>query len=253
MTTDEQSAFIAAIVASQDDDLPRLVYADWLDEHGQSERAALIRVQCELRRVELECDEYLKSDIGHDYPPRAKCAARLHDLRCREKELIRSTDPEMWSLYYKACWPPSRFTFRRGFLDTVRCEVGDWIGEPCPNCIDQGADYDTGIVECGRCDCTGEIGRMGPTILQDFPTVRRVELDDKDLYWNGRAYCWFTDARNPPHNSVPHSAELPDKLFRLLPTGDVSGGDRWFGWESRAEAETALSDACIRFAKEDVH
>jgi uncharacterized protein (TIGR02996 family) len=43
-------ALLAAIRAAPDDDAPRLVYADWLDEHGQPERAEFIRVQCELAR-----------------------------------------------------------------------------------------------------------------------------------------------------------------------------------------------------------
>jgi uncharacterized protein (TIGR02996 family) len=44
-------ALLAAIRAAPDDDAPRLVYADWLDEHGQPERAAFIRIQCELART----------------------------------------------------------------------------------------------------------------------------------------------------------------------------------------------------------
>jgi uncharacterized protein (TIGR02996 family) len=45
-------AFLSAVVESPDDDLPRLAYADWLDENGQPERAELIRVQCEMARTE---------------------------------------------------------------------------------------------------------------------------------------------------------------------------------------------------------
>ena len=44
-------ALLAAIRAAPDDDAPRLVYADWLDEHGQPERAEFIRLQCELARA----------------------------------------------------------------------------------------------------------------------------------------------------------------------------------------------------------
>src|SRR4051794_586533 len=51
MPTDEQSALWAAIRANPDDDTPRLVYADWLQEHGDEDRAELIRVQCELARL----------------------------------------------------------------------------------------------------------------------------------------------------------------------------------------------------------
>ena len=41
------SGFLEAILAHPDDDAPRLVYADWLDEHGDAERAEFIRVQIE--------------------------------------------------------------------------------------------------------------------------------------------------------------------------------------------------------------
>jgi uncharacterized protein (TIGR02996 family) len=41
------SGFLRAIAAAPEDDVHRLVYADWLDEHGEPERAELIRLQCE--------------------------------------------------------------------------------------------------------------------------------------------------------------------------------------------------------------
>jgi uncharacterized protein (TIGR02996 family) len=41
-------ALEAAIIAHTDEDTPRLVYADWLDENGDPDRAAFIRVQCRL-------------------------------------------------------------------------------------------------------------------------------------------------------------------------------------------------------------
>jgi uncharacterized protein (TIGR02996 family) len=53
MTTEE--ALLAAVWASPHDDLPRLVYADWLDETGdpaKAARAEFIRVQCELARLD---------------------------------------------------------------------------------------------------------------------------------------------------------------------------------------------------------
>jgi uncharacterized protein (TIGR02996 family) len=48
-------AFLKAIIENPDDDAIRLVYCDWLEEHGQPDRAAFIRVQCELARLP-ECD-----------------------------------------------------------------------------------------------------------------------------------------------------------------------------------------------------
>jgi uncharacterized protein (TIGR02996 family) len=40
--------FLAAILADPKDDTPRLIYADWLDDAGEYDRAEFIRVQCEL-------------------------------------------------------------------------------------------------------------------------------------------------------------------------------------------------------------
>jgi uncharacterized protein (TIGR02996 family) len=64
----DRDALLAAIVAHPDDDTPRLVYADWLDEHapdrtpspaaGPSARAEYIRVQCRLARRPFDAPDY---------------------------------------------------------------------------------------------------------------------------------------------------------------------------------------------------
>jgi uncharacterized protein (TIGR02996 family) len=46
----EHLGFLRAVIDAPDDDVPRLVYADWLDEQGEHERAEWIRVQDELSR-----------------------------------------------------------------------------------------------------------------------------------------------------------------------------------------------------------
>ena len=65
-----------AVLADPDDDLPRLVFADWLDENGRAERAAFIRTQIEAARAEpyspdaraaaLRADRLLKLNY-HDW------------------------------------------------------------------------------------------------------------------------------------------------------------------------------------------
>jgi uncharacterized protein (TIGR02996 family) len=42
------------ILANPDDDAPRLVYADWLEEHGDADRAEFIRAQIEAARLAQE-------------------------------------------------------------------------------------------------------------------------------------------------------------------------------------------------------
>ena len=43
---DQREAFLLAIFANPDDDLPRLVFADWLEERGETEWANRIRTEC---------------------------------------------------------------------------------------------------------------------------------------------------------------------------------------------------------------
>ncbi len=44
----ERDALLRAICDNPDDDTPRLVIADWLQEHGEDERAEFIRLQIVL-------------------------------------------------------------------------------------------------------------------------------------------------------------------------------------------------------------
>ena len=46
---DDGEALLRAVLEAPFDDGPRLVYADWLEEHGEAERAAAIREGCRTR------------------------------------------------------------------------------------------------------------------------------------------------------------------------------------------------------------
>lgn len=50
----EDKALLMAVLANPADDLPRKVFADWLDEHGDLTRAEFIRTQCAVAEVEQE-------------------------------------------------------------------------------------------------------------------------------------------------------------------------------------------------------
>jgi uncharacterized protein (TIGR02996 family) len=51
MSATYEEAFLEDVVAHPDDDAPRLIYADWLDEQGDSPRAEFIRVQHALAEL----------------------------------------------------------------------------------------------------------------------------------------------------------------------------------------------------------
>src|SRR3954468_16567623 len=76
----DESALLAAILAHPDEDTPRLMYADWLQENGQPERAEFIRIQCdptadeaaEDRAAELEERNRVKWLAGLPQRPGAR-------------------------------------------------------------------------------------------------------------------------------------------------------------------------------------
>jgi uncharacterized protein (TIGR02996 family) len=51
---DEQAGILKAIAECPDDLTHRLVYADWLEDHGQTTAAQFIRAQCTLRQLLLD-------------------------------------------------------------------------------------------------------------------------------------------------------------------------------------------------------
>ncbi len=50
MDESEIDRFLAAVAANPDEDTPRLVFADWLQEHGRDAHAEFVRLQCEMAR-----------------------------------------------------------------------------------------------------------------------------------------------------------------------------------------------------------
>jgi len=85
-----EHAFLQTILAHPNDDAPRLIYADWLEERGDAARAEFIRLQCADRDPQ------------------------------RQRELLDC---------YKAEWVPALFrqlysyNFRRGFIEEITIEA----------------------------------------------------------------------------------------------------------------------------------
>jgi uncharacterized protein (TIGR02996 family) len=53
---------VRALFHNPDDDTPRLIFADWLEENGQIDRAALIRYQCEQARYKSNAKRHKELD-----------------------------------------------------------------------------------------------------------------------------------------------------------------------------------------------
>lgn len=55
MTHATDAGLLRAILEHPEDDVARLVYSDWLEEQGQAERAAFIRLQIRIATLESNC------------------------------------------------------------------------------------------------------------------------------------------------------------------------------------------------------
>jgi uncharacterized protein (TIGR02996 family) len=108
MTDKQQAAFLEAIREAPDDDTPRLVYADWLQERCDP-RGEFIAVQCSLEKLDEDDD-------------------RRAELTGREQTLLREHGPawrdELPQWARKAC------SFERGFITRVCCQTEDFLADP---------------------------------------------------------------------------------------------------------------------------
>ncbi len=96
--TDEQP-FLDAVFARYHDDGPRFIYADFLDDAGDPDRAELVRVQVALARM------------AEDHP-------RRKELTALQGELLGANEAR-WSEHLSDLVEPSECEFRRGVLDSV--------------------------------------------------------------------------------------------------------------------------------------
>jgi uncharacterized protein (TIGR02996 family) len=97
----DRDALQRAILAFPDEDTPRLAFADWLQENGDSERAEFIRAQIEFAQAEL-------------FSPPARAAAE------RAESLLR-THGRAWGEHLQG--DAEAFAFARGFIGHVTIEA----------------------------------------------------------------------------------------------------------------------------------
>ena len=174
----QDDAFRQAISEKPDDDAPRLVYADWLEEHGDADRAEFIRVQCRLARL----------------PPDA---AERVELERRELRLLDANEGK-WLGPIRREWFNRLFTdfWRRGFVERVVLRLGEFL-ENAPAIFGSGAvrklnlrlgpdDGPARVEQLARCPLLervwelslgyGRVGDEGARALAASPHVRNLRV-----------------------------------------------------------------------------
>jgi uncharacterized protein (TIGR02996 family) len=218
--SDQGEALRQAVADAPEDDTPRLVYADWLDDHGDSARAEFIRVQIARTRLPAADD-------------------RQAELAAREKELGDRNFPS-WLLRMPR--GVLRDSFVRGFpeavgfWDAVGFERSDWqiyqlsrddlaslteatetlpirtFSSPLLGC---GGEH--GVDDPERSVAFPAEGESGLELLAQWPLLRRLTTLDVSASARGSGWGDFTPGLRALAQS-PYAGGITD--LRL--------GSRWF-------------------------
>ncbi len=186
----DEAGLLRAVGANPADDLARLVYADWLDEHGRHPRAEFIRVQVDLHGTHSG-------------------KARFERLRGRERELLDAhaaewlRDLPRWARwgYQSDGW--RRVDYERGFPAELALLASPFVRF--------GGDL-LDRVPAGRV----ELLRAGKLL----PAVAACE-------WFGRVPVWdlsygpFADRDLVAVAASPHLAGVREMNFRCCEIGDA--------------------------------
>jgi uncharacterized protein (TIGR02996 family) len=95
----DRGSFLRSIAENPSDDAPRLVFADWLEENGEPERAEFIRVQIALEQMQADSPAVIELLKRQNYLLKGRTKKWLSDL------------PKLRGVTWGE--------FRRGFVDSV--------------------------------------------------------------------------------------------------------------------------------------
>jgi uncharacterized protein (TIGR02996 family) len=220
---DYHAAFLADIIAHPADDAPRLIYADWLEDNGEEERAEFIRVQCELaaRAAGVSRGHIPAGSLWHPAIDDGAILRRERNLLFDHwpRWLHQSCDPLAYdvgvfarddndfgvSLYDWQKREQGHFdcSFRRGFIAEVKLPLAAWL-------------------------------EHGKELVAAHP-LEKVTLADREPAQSSREWFWTTGTNEPWQLPEP----IWERLHRPL-----------HGHPSRETALDALSLACLAWARQ---
>lgn len=215
-----------AILDDPADDLPRLAYADLLEEQGDEKRAEFVRLQC--RRVERQCefcDGTAPSCFG----------AICNDLAQREKEIavrcgsdwgkevataLNLPFPE--DSLFTACEGDKRdvisWKWRRGFVESVKLPLTYWL-------------------------------KRGPALVRLQP-LTRVEISDRRPFPAANSWGWFSSNAFTEADVAAHT--LPAALYACLQqVVPKLFGSVYTAYPAQQVAVDTLSAACLAWARKE--
>lgn len=218
-----EDAFLRAICEEPWEDSHRLVFADWLSDHGEEDRASFIRAQCRLAAPWEQCAGggecwqcHCQRNGWQHTNGTCRCAPAWKALRRRGRELLNE---------HRKDWMPSAF-----FEAVV-------FGTPSP---EEAANYLNGARWC-----RGFL-EVVSLPLADFMThadalfraapLTGVRLTDRSPLPAEGGWWWFDRSAGDPVGRCI----LPAALWNFLPAGH---------FDAESEALDALSAACVSWGR----
>jgi uncharacterized protein (TIGR02996 family) len=258
-TSPTLSHLIAAVLASPEDDMVRLVYADALDESagGYDPRGEFIRVQVRRAALERQVTKAGLKEVRSVPADRERELFNAHVVEWFQRDEVTlpvTLGGERWRMRDDAEY----LYVARGFVEVVAASLVTLVGGECGRCGSSGRIWTSesgylGTDHCHNCSGTGRTVGILPAVLKEHP-VTEVRVTDREPMANGEItatyYGWFDSDRPDPIDS--EESEIPHELFRLLP-----GGDNWGRkplkyakyYHTRELALSALSAAVLKYAK----
>jgi uncharacterized protein (TIGR02996 family) len=232
----DRAALLAAIIAHPDEDTPRLVYADWLEENGWAKRAAVIREQIEHNRLAtadtaVNAVEQFLSQQYADEVTRVNWAAVDADLGARLA--ARKKDDQPFKFSRKAEGLPqvagvSYSNNARGFYD--------WVDVADPDEFLKHADAIFRAAPIATIQFENLIGEQAEEFAASghLAQIRELSLDGDEVSNAVRALGTHRDAAGVRKlEIIPHPDDAADTVDGL------AAGKHWTGLE-----ELEASDLC---------
>lgn len=219
----ERAGLLADILANPEDDTPRLIYADWLEDGGEPAKAEFIRVQVEMatflatldnkhmfnRRWQQlsRCQQALEAEIGHDL---GKEVATALNLPFPEDSLFTACEGDKRDVI--------SWKWRRGFVESVKLPLTYWLNR-------------------------------GPALVRLQP-LTRVEISDRRPFPVANSWRWFSSNAFTEASVAAHTlpAALHACLQQVVPK---LFGSVYTAYPAQQVAVDTLSAACLAWARKE--
>lgn len=135
----ERDELRRAVLESPHDDLPRLIFADRIQEDGEDELAEFVRVQCELATILADTPERFHHNLDMTLDTQDLDQQRwkheIWGLQKRENELWKVVGDsfDVYGMQSRMGWEKTDgeqnvCVVRRGFIDEIRLPLTNYIG-----------------------------------------------------------------------------------------------------------------------------